>query len=61
MAASEESADVAREDRVKAVTFAVAKLDALARVPVDVRASRVRPLGVAAGDGLAVDDALQWP
>ena len=61
MGAVDESAHVARDDRVKAVTFVVAKLDALARVEADVRGDRLRPLGVAFGDELAVDDALQRP
>jgi len=43
------------------VRFVVARLDALARVEADVRASRVRPLGLTFGDELAVDDALQRP
>jgi hypothetical protein len=46
---------------VEAVRFVVARFDAFARVEVDVRASRVRPLGVAFGDELAFDDALQRP
>ena len=56
----DESVDVARDDRVKAVRFVVARFDA-ARVEADVRASRVRQLGVAFSDELAVDDALQRP
>ena len=57
----DESVDVARDDRVKAVRFVFARFDAFARVEADVRASRVRQLGVAFSDELAVDDALQRP
>jgi hypothetical protein len=46
---------------VKAARFVVAKLDGLALVEVDVRGNRLRPLGVAFGDELAVDDALRRP
>jgi hypothetical protein len=57
--AGDESAHVARDDRVKAVRFVVARFDALAGVEADVRGSCVRPLGVAVCDELAVDDTLQ--
>ena len=61
MGAVDESAHVARDDRVKAVRFVVAKLDAPARVEADIRGNRLRPLGVAADDERAIDDALQRP
>ena len=61
MGAVDEGAHGARDDRVKAVTFVVAKLDALARVEADVRGNRLRPLGVVADDERVVDDALQRP
>jgi hypothetical protein len=59
--AVDESAHGARDDRVTAVTFVVAKLDALGRVEADVRASRVGPSGVALCDELATDDGPQRP
>ena len=61
MGAVDESAHVARDDRVKAVRFVVAKLDGLARVEADIRGNRLRALGVAADDERAIDDALQRP
>ena len=61
MGVVDERAHVARDDRVRAVRVVVAKADEFARVAGHFRASCVRPLGVAFGDELAVDDALQWP
>ena len=61
MGAVDESAHAARDDRVKAVRFVVAMLDALARVEADIRGNRLRPLGVAADDERAINDALQRP
>ena len=55
----DESADVARNDRVSGMSYAIGKLAVVAPVANDVRRGCTRPLGVAVGDELAVDDALQ--